>query len=77
MYDVTITSFMCFHQRKGLRFKKVILTSNFTFMLGFELSDPNLISISKKKKPSTRLDRRVLGFPIHKKYDLDKSCCSL
>ena len=45
MYDVTLTSFLCFHQRKGLKAKNVIMTSNCKFMLVFELSDPNLVSV--------------------------------
>ena len=38
-------SFLCFHQRKGLRAKNVIMVSNCKFMLVFELSGPNLVSI--------------------------------
>ena len=45
MYDVPMTSFLCFHQRKGLRTKNVIMKSNCKFMLVFELSGPNLVSI--------------------------------
>ena len=45
MYDVTKTSFLCFHQRTGLKTKNVIMTSNCKFMLVFELSGPNLVSI--------------------------------
>ena len=45
MYDVTMTSFLCFHQRKGLKAKNVIMMSNCKFMLAFELSGPNLVSI--------------------------------
>ena len=43
--DVTMTSFLCFHQRKGLTVKNVndvLMTSNCKFMLLFELSSPNL-----------------------------------
>ena len=45
MYDVTMMSFLCFHQQKGLKATNVIMTSNGKFMLLFELSDPNLVSI--------------------------------
>ena len=45
MYDVTMTSFLCFHQRKGIKDENVIMTSNCKFMLLFELSGPNLASI--------------------------------
>ena len=45
MYDVTMTSFLRFHQRKGLKAKNVTMTSNCKFMLVFELSGPNLVSI--------------------------------
>ena len=49
MYGVTMTSFLCFHQQKGLKAKKrhndVIMTSYCKFMLAFELSGPNLVSI--------------------------------
>ena len=40
-----MTSFLCFHQRKGLKAKNVIMTSNCKFMLVFELGGPNLVSI--------------------------------
>ena len=46
MYDVTMTSFLCFYQRKGLKAKNVTMTSNCKFMLVFELSGQNLDSIS-------------------------------
>ena len=45
MYGVTMTSFLCFHQRKGLKAKNVIMTPNCKFMLGFELSGPNVVSL--------------------------------
>ena len=45
MYAVTMTSFLCFHQRKGLKAKNVIMTSNCKFMLVFELSGPDLVTI--------------------------------
>ena len=45
MYDVTMMSFLCFHQRKGLKAKNFMMTSNRKFMLVFELSGPNLVSI--------------------------------
>ena len=45
MYNVTMTSFLRFHQRKGLKAKNVIMTSNCKFMLRFELRGPNLVSI--------------------------------
>ena len=45
MYGVTMTSFLSFHQQKGLKTRNVIMTSNCKFMLVFELSDPNLVSI--------------------------------
>ena len=51
MYDVTMTSFLCFHQRKGLKAKNVIMTSNCKFMLVFELSGThfeNIVKMSKK-----------------------------
>ena len=40
-----MTSFSCFHQRKGLKARNVIMTSNCKFMLVFELRGPNLVSI--------------------------------
>ena len=45
MYDVTMTSFLCFRQRKGLKVKNVTVTSNCNFMFVFELSGPNLVSM--------------------------------
>ena len=45
MYDVTMTLFLCFHERKGLKAKNVIMTSNCEFMFAFELSGPNLVSV--------------------------------
>ena len=45
MYDITLMSCLCFGQRKGLKAKNVIVTSNCKLMLGFEISDPNLVSI--------------------------------
>ena len=45
MYDVTMTSFLCFHQRKDLKAENVIMTSNCKFMLVFELIGPNLVPI--------------------------------
>ena len=45
MYDITMTSFLCFHQQKGLKAKNVIMTSNCKFMLVFEFNGPNLVSI--------------------------------
>ena len=45
MYDITVMSFLCFGQRKGLKAKNVIMTSNCKLMLGFEISGPNLVSI--------------------------------
>ena len=49
MYDVTMTSFLCFHRRKVLKAKNVIndvkLTSDCKFMFVVELSGPNLVSI--------------------------------
>ena len=41
MNDVT----MCFHQQKSLKAENVIMTSNCKFILVFELSGPNLVSI--------------------------------
>ena len=47
MYDVTMTSFLCFHQRKCLkaikRHNDVIMMLNCKFMLVFELSGPNIV----------------------------------
>ena len=45
MYNVTMTSFLCFHQRKGLKAKNVIMTSNCKFMLVLELSGSNVVSV--------------------------------
>ena len=45
MYDVTMMSFLCFHLRKDLKANNVTMTSNCKFMLVFELSDPDLVSI--------------------------------
>ena len=45
MYDVILSSFLCFHQTKGLKAENVIMTSNCKFMSRFELSGPNLASI--------------------------------
>ena len=45
MYDVTMASFLCFHQWKGLKAKRhndVLMTSNCKFML---LLGPNIVSI--------------------------------
>ena len=56
MSNVTITSYKCFHQRKGLKGIKrhydVILTSNSNLMLPFEFSDPKLVSKSHTKLQS-------------------------
>ena len=40
-----MTSFLCFRQRKGLKAKNVIMTSNCKFMSVFELSGPNVVSM--------------------------------
>ena len=45
MYDFTMTSFLCFHQRKRLKSKNVIIKANYKFMSVFELSGPNVVSI--------------------------------
>ena len=45
MYDVTMTSFLRFHERKGLKAKNVTITSNCKFMSVYELSGPNLVSV--------------------------------
>ena len=45
MYDVTMTSCLCFHQQKGLKAKNVIMTTNCKFMLVSELNGPNLVSM--------------------------------
>ena len=45
MYDVTMTSFLCFHQQKGLKAENVIMTSDWKLMFAFELSGPKLVSI--------------------------------
>ena len=45
IFDVTMTSFLCIHQQKGLKAEKVIMTSNCKCMLMFELSGPNFVSI--------------------------------
>ena len=45
MYDVTMTSILCFCQRNGLKAKNVIMTSNWNFMVVFELSAPKLVPI--------------------------------
>ena len=45
MYDVTMTSLLCFHQRKGLKAENVIMTSDRKIMLVFELSGSKLVSI--------------------------------
>ena len=45
MFDITMTSFSCFHQRKGLKAENVIMTSDWKFMFVFELSGPKLVSI--------------------------------
>ena len=45
MNDVTMTSFLCFHQQKDLKAKNIIMTSNYKFMFVFELSGPKLVSI--------------------------------
>ena len=42
MYDVTMTSFLSFRRQNGLKAKNVIMTSDWNFMLGFELSGPKL-----------------------------------
>ena len=36
---------LCFRHRKGLKAKNVIMTSNCKFMLLFEPSGPNLVSV--------------------------------
>ena len=43
--DVTMMSFLCFHERKGLKAKNFIMTSNCKFMLIFVFSGRNLVSI--------------------------------
>ena len=45
MYDITVMSFLRFCQRKDLKAKNVVMTTNCKFMLVFELSGPNLVSI--------------------------------
>ena len=45
MYDVTMTSFLCFRPRNGLKAKNVIMTSDWNFMIVFELSGPKLVLI--------------------------------
>ena len=45
MYDVTMTSFLCFRRWEGLKAKNVKLTSDWKFMFVFELCDPKLVSI--------------------------------
>ena len=55
MYDVTMTSFLCFHERKGLKAKNVMMTSNCEFMFVFELSGPNLVSIANFSSISLQL----------------------
>ena len=37
--------FCVFNKQKGLKAKNVIMTSNCKFMLGFELSGPNVVSM--------------------------------
>ena len=56
MYDVTMMSFLCFHQRKGLKAKNVIMKSNSKFMLVFELSGPNVVSIPNFNSISLQMD---------------------
>ena len=45
MYDVTMTSSLCFHLRKGLKAENVIMTSDCKCMFVFDLSGPKLVSI--------------------------------
>ena len=49
MYNFKMASFLCFHKRKGLKAKRrhndFLMTSNCKFMLRFELSGPNLVSM--------------------------------
>ena len=45
MDDVTTRHFCVFNNQKGQKAKNVIMTSNCKFMLVFELSGPNLVSI--------------------------------
>ena len=46
MYDVTMTSLLCFHQRKGLKDENVLMTSDWKIMFVFELSGPKLVSMN-------------------------------
>ena len=62
MYDVTMTSFLCFHQRNGLKAENVIMTSNCKFMLLFELSGPNLASASNFSSISLQVTDFLLFF---------------
>ena len=49
MYDVTMSSFLCFRRRNGLKAKNVIMTSNWRqtgiLWLFFQLSGPKLVPI--------------------------------
>ena len=57
-----MTSFLCFHQRKGLKAKNVIITSNCKFMLVSELSGPNLVSIPNFSSISLQMANFSLFF---------------
>ena len=45
MYDVTMTPFLCFRRRNGLKAKNVKITSDWKFMIVFELSGPKLVPV--------------------------------
>ena len=80
MSDVTMTSYWCFHERKGLKGRKrhydVIMTSNSNLVLLFEFSGSKLVSAQHFSSISLKMTELLKSFTFLLSQILQGTFCN-